>query len=70
MKLYGWQKVGSADEYREMIEAEYYRLKQERARVGAQASGLEEVKLKLFLSLLERPVSSGADEQESQRPAA
>jgi|DEB19_MinimDraft_3_1074340.scaffolds.fasta_scaffold181115_1 hypothetical protein len=77
MKLYGWEKVSSADEYREMIEAEYYRLKEERERVGAPASGLEEVKLKLFLSLLERPVHLPTDDQEprrvtstEQRPAA
>jgi hypothetical protein len=76
MKLNGWEKVGSADEYREMIEAEYYRLKSERLESG-QSTGLEEIKLKLFLSLLERPVRSMHDEheisglmQEEQRPAA
>ena len=54
MKLYGWERVGSAEEYREMIRAEYYRLKQERDETG-QGSNLEEVKLRLFLSLLDKP---------------
>lgn len=76
MKLNGWEKVGSADEYRDMIKAEYLRLKQERF-VSGQSTGLEEVKLRLFLSLLERPVRSlheacdVPDElREDQRPAA
>ena len=76
MKLNGWEKVGSADEYREMIRAEYFRLKQERLS-GGQSAGLEEVKLRLFLSLLERPVRSLHEERElsnptrdSERPAA
>jgi hypothetical protein len=76
MKLNGWEKVGSADEYREMIQAEYLRLKHERLESG-QSTGLEEVKLRLFLSLLERPVRSLHDEdevhdqlREDQRPAA
>lgn len=56
MKLYGWQKVGSADEYREMIKAEYLRLQREKTKTG-ERYGLEEVKLRLFLSLLD-PVSS------------
>lgn len=54
MKLYGWEKVGSAEEYRQMIEAEYKSLKDERAQQG-RTTGLEEVKLRLFLSLLEKP---------------
>lgn len=54
MKLYGWEKVGSAEEYRQMIEAEYTRLKDGRAQQHTTA-GLEEVKLRLFLSLLEKP---------------
>jgi|GEM_PF-5012563 len=77
MKLYGWEKVSSADEYRQMIEAEYYRLKEQREIGCTPASGMEEVKLKLFLSLLERPACSAPDYQEpdiatstEQRPAA
>jgi hypothetical protein len=76
MKLNGWEKVGSADEYREMIRAEYFRLKKERLTV-AQSAGLEEVKLRLFLSLLDRPVRSLHEDselsdsmQEGERPAA
>jgi len=57
MKLYGWEKVNSADEYREMIKTEYYRLKRERSDAG-QKGGLEEVKLRLFLSLLDKPSCS------------
>ncbi len=67
MKLYGWEKVGSADEYREMIRAEYFALKRERARATVSPS-MEEVKLRLFLSLLERP-GQGAD-SESERELA
>jgi hypothetical protein len=63
MKLYGWEKVNSADEYREMIKTEYYRLKRERSE-GAQAGGLEEVKLRLFLSLLDKPSCSKDTETE------
>ena len=55
MKLYGWEKVNSAEEYRAMIEAEYHRLKEEQDQCG-RITGLEEVKLRLFLSLLEKPV--------------
>lgn len=54
MKLYGWEKVNSSEEYREMIKAEYYRLKLER-ETGGRENNLEEVKLRLFLSLLDRP---------------
>ncbi len=54
MKLYGWEKVNSSEEYREMIKAEYYRLKREREMYGRD-NNLEEVKLRLFLSLLDRP---------------
>jgi hypothetical protein len=64
MKLYGWEKVNSADEYREMIQTEYYRLKRERAE-GGQGAGFEEVKLRLFLSLLDKP--SCAKDPEVQR---
>ena len=68
MKLYGWQKVGSADEYREMIKAEYLRLQREKTKTG-ERYGLEEVKLRLFLSLLDpvsaktEPDASDADEE-------
>jgi hypothetical protein len=55
MKLYGWEKVSSSEEYRQMIEAEYYRLKQARDQNGGRETQLEEVKLRLFLSLLDRP---------------
>ena len=54
MKLHGWERVSSSEEYREMIKAEYYRLKDERATDG-QKIGLDEVKLRLFLSLLDPP---------------
>jgi hypothetical protein len=76
MRLYGWEKVGSADEYREMIRAEYMALKHRRAN-GEVTPGLEEVKLRLFLSLLERPGQSRDIESErelmddtAERPAA
>lgn len=76
MKLHGWEKVGSADEYREMIRAEYFALKRERAAASV-SPGMEEVKLRLFLSLLERPHQSTAVESErelatnsSEQPAA
>lgn len=55
MKLPGWEKVTSAEQYRQMIEAEYCRLKEERAAVPGSGVGLEEVKLRLFLSLIQRP---------------
>lgn len=57
MRLEGWEKVSSAEEYREMIKAEYYRLKRERTTTQ-QGMGLEEVKLRLFLSLLDKPRES------------
>jgi hypothetical protein len=56
MKLYGWEKINSSEEYREMIQAEYYSLKREREVYGRE-NNLEEVKLRLFLSLLDRPSS-------------
>ena len=56
MKLPGWEKVASAEEYRQMIEAEYYRLKDKSETKPELSMGLEEVKLRLFLSLLEKPV--------------
>jgi hypothetical protein len=55
MKLPGWEKVSSAEEYRQMIEAEYYALKAKRDHISSNGTGLEEVKLRLFLSLLEKP---------------
>jgi hypothetical protein len=55
MKLYGWEKVDSSEQYREMIRAQYYQLKQEREVHGRRDNNLEEVKLRLFLSLLEKP---------------
>ena len=55
MKLPGWEKATSAEHYRQMIEDEYYRLKSERDNQTGQNIGLEEVKLRLFLSLLEKP---------------
>jgi len=61
MKLYGWERVGSSEEYREMIKAEYYRLKQARENESIVA-GLEEVKLRLFLSLLDKPLGTSADQ--------
>ena len=64
MKLYGWQKVGSADEYREIIKAEYLRLQREKTKSG-EHYGLEEVKLRLFLSLLE-PVVPHANPNASE----
>jgi hypothetical protein len=61
MKLIGWERAASADDYRKMIEAEYNRLKLERSTViesGGSGAGLEEVRLRLFLSLLDKPVIS------------
>jgi hypothetical protein len=60
MKLPGWEKVTSAEQYRQMIEAEYHRLKEVRAAGPGSGVGLEEVKLRLFLSLIERPDRSAA----------
>lgn len=56
MKLPGWEKVTSAEQYRQMIEAEYYKLQANRSNLAASGMGLEEIKLRLFLSLLERPL--------------
>ena len=56
MKLPGWEKVASAEEYRQMIEAEYYRLKEKQETLPGPTMGLEEIKLRLFLSLLEKPI--------------
>jgi hypothetical protein len=56
MKLPGWEKVASAEEYRQMIEAEYYRLKDKHETKPEPTMGLEEVKLRLFLSLLDKPI--------------
>lgn len=61
MKLVGWERANSAEDYRKMIEAEYNRLKLERsAIIGASGlgAGLEEVRLRLFLSLLDKPVTT------------
>jgi hypothetical protein len=76
MRLYGWEKVGSAEEYREMIRAEYMALKRRRAN-GEATPGMEEVKLRLFLSLLERPRELSETESDreqfdnsNERPAA
>ncbi len=55
MKLPGWEKVTSAEQYRQMIEAEYYKLQAERSVAVGSGIGLEEIKLRLFLSLLEKP---------------
>jgi hypothetical protein len=55
MKLSGWEKVTSAEQYRQMIEAEYYKLKQARATAAGSGIGLEEIRLRLFLSLLDKP---------------
>jgi hypothetical protein len=55
MKLPGWEKVASAEQYRQMIEDEYYRLKAQRSAEAGHGVGLEEVKLRLFLSLIEKP---------------
>jgi hypothetical protein len=55
MKLSGWEKVTSAEQYRQMIEVEYYRLKEERSSAVSAGGGFEEIKLRLFLSLLEKP---------------
>ncbi|MEY4701093.1 MAG: hypothetical protein RL326_1280 [Pseudomonadota bacterium] len=76
MRLYGWERVGSAEEYREMIRAEYVALKRRRSN-GEATPGMEEVKLRLFLSLLERPGELSETESDcerldnsSERPAA
>lgn len=61
MKLPGWEKATSAEQYRQMIEAEYYRLKAEKESCSGQGAGLEEVKLRLFLSLLDKPERSAAN---------
>jgi hypothetical protein len=58
MKLPGWEKVTSAEQYRQMIEAEYYKLQAERSTQLGNGIGLEEIKLRLFLSLIERPVKN------------
>lgn len=61
MKLPGWEKVTSAEQYRQMIEVEYYKLKEQRSTTQGTGMGLEEIKLRLFLSLLEKPTTQ--DEQ-------
>jgi len=43
-----------AEEYRLFLKREYQRMKQE-GRSGRKVGGLEEVKLRLLLSLLDRP---------------
>lgn len=60
MKLPGWEKVTSAECYRQMIEAEYYRLHEQRAEGPGAGVGLEEIRLRLFLSLIEKPAHSEA----------
>jgi hypothetical protein len=59
MKLPGWEKVTSAEQYRQMIEAEYYKLQAQRSTAAGTGIGLEEIKLRLFLSLLEKPSTNG-----------
>ena len=70
MKLAGWEKVTSAEQYREMIEAEYHRLKAERSSAVAAGGGLEEIKLRLFLSLLEKPRDTQAETLSNRSGAA
>jgi hypothetical protein len=47
-------KPGSGEAYRQFMAEEYQRLELRRL-IGTASIGLEEVKLRLFLSLLEKP---------------
>lgn len=54
MKLLGQTKKDSSEEYRLYLQQEYRRLHDQKSDEGT-VSGFEEVKLRLFLSLLDRP---------------
>jgi hypothetical protein len=61
MNLVRWKKNDPAEEYRLLLKKEYQRMRREHSS-ERRVSPLEEVKLRLFLSLLERP---RAEEQKS-----
>jgi hypothetical protein len=54
MKLLGWAAKDSSEEYRLFLQQEYRRLQSQKSEADA-VGGFEEVKLRLFLSLLEKP---------------
>jgi hypothetical protein len=54
MKLIKGTKKPAGEEYRQVLAAEYRRMAARKALAG-NAGGLEEVKLRLFLSLLDVP---------------
>jgi hypothetical protein len=54
MKLLGWTKNDSSEDYRLYLQQEYRRL-QSQAPEERVVGGFEEVKLRLFLSLLDNP---------------
>ncbi len=54
MKLLGWAAQDSSEEYRLFLQQEYRRLQSRKSETDA-VSGFEEVKLRLFLSLLDKP---------------
>ena len=54
MKLLGQTEKDSSEEYRLYLQQEYRRLHNHKDDTGV-VSGFEEVKLRLFLSLLDRP---------------
>jgi hypothetical protein len=68
MKLPGWEEVTSAEQYRQMIEEEYYALKAQRTATSGVGVGLEEIKLRLFLSLIEKPNDASSAAQTRYRP--
>lgn len=53
------QASKEAQEYAERLEKLYEQLAREQRQSGAAATGLEEVKLRLFLSLLRAPEERG-----------
>ena len=54
MKLLGWTGKDSSEEYRLFLQREYQNLKSQKSEKDA-VGGFEEVKLRLFLSLLDKP---------------
>lgn len=54
MKLLGWSAKDSSEEYRLFLQQEYRRLQSQKSETDT-VGGFEEVKLRLFLSLLDKP---------------
>jgi hypothetical protein len=58
MKQLGWTAKDSSEEYRLFLQQEYERLQSQKSERDA-VGGFEEVKLRLFLSLLDKPERDG-----------